>query len=55
MKSIFAIVRSTTLGGEGETVPGTAVAGEGCTIWTSTDTVADDKAFYRVKVIVPNE
>ena len=53
LTSLFAIVRSTTLGGEETTVPGTAVAGEGCTIWTSTGAVAGDKAFYRVKVIVP--
>ena len=55
LTSLFSIVRATTLGGEETAVPGTAVAGEGCTIWTSTGTVAGDKAFYRVKVIVPNE
>ena len=55
LTSLFSIVRATTLGGEETVVPGTAVAGDGCTIWTSTGTVAGDKAFYRVKVIVPNE
>ena len=55
LTSLFAIVRSTTLGGEETTVPGTAVAGDGCTIWKSTNAIAGDKAFYRVKVIVPNE
>lgn len=55
LTALFSIVRSTTIGGEETTVPGTATAGDGCTIWTSTDAVAGDKAFYRVKVIVPNE
>ncbi|MBR1587457.1 MAG: esterase-like activity of phytase family protein [Kiritimatiellae bacterium] len=55
LTSLFSIVRSAALGGEETTVPGSAVAGDGCTVWTSAAPVAGDKAFYRVKVVVPNE
>ena len=55
LAALFSIVRSTALGGEETTVPGTATTGDGCTIWTSTNAIAGDKAFYRVKVTVPNE
>ena len=45
LAALFSIVRSTALGGEETTVPGAATTGDGCTIWTSTNAIAGDKAF----------
>ena len=49
LSEIYKVFYQETLGGEETQVPGMAVAGDGQTVWTSTNPVSAGKGFYRVR------
>ncbi len=51
LSDVYQVFYQATLGGEETQVYGTAVTGDGQTIWTSTSPVNAGKGFYRVKAL----
>ena len=51
LSDVYQVIYKETLVGGETQVTGTAVAGDGQTIWTSTDPVSTESGFYYVKAI----